>query len=57
MTAVSDQLDRISSLEELEGFAHMLFNPPPGISVKPYTEQDRQRIANMKIEFQKAASR
>jgi hypothetical protein len=57
VTAVSDQLDRISTLEELEGFAQMLFNPPPGVVVKPYTEQDRHRIANMKIEFQKGAAK
>ncbi|WP_161489441.1 hypothetical protein [Sulfitobacter sp. EhC04] len=54
---MSDQLDRISTLEELEGFAQMLFNPPPGVVVKPYTEQDRHRIANMKIEFQKGAAK
>lgn len=53
MTQVSDQLDKIRTLEELEGFADMLFNPPPGIVVKKYTPEDQQRIAMMKIEFQK----
>lgn len=57
MTSVSAQLDQISSLEELEGFAQMLFYPPAGVNVKPHTEEDRQRIAQMKIEFQKRAAK
>lgn len=53
MATVSDMLDRIRSLEELEGFSETLFHPPPGVKVKPYTDEDQRRIARMKIEFQR----
>lgn len=57
MTTVAEALDQIRSLEELEGFSQMLFNPPAGVKVKSYTEDDQRRIAQMKIEFQKRAKK
>jgi len=57
MSSVGHMLNQITSLEELQGFADMLFHPPPGVEVKPHTEADRQRIATMKIEFQKRAGK
>ncbi|MBM2293800.1 hypothetical protein JQX09_17875 [Sulfitobacter pseudonitzschiae] len=57
MAGVSAELDGILSLEELEGFAEMLFRPPSGVIVKSYTEDDQRRIAQMKIEFQKRAKK
>jgi hypothetical protein len=53
MSAVRTQLDRITSLEELEGFAEMLRNPPAGVEVKEATEADWAAIAERKIQYLK----
>lgn len=52
---VASMLSSITSLEELNAFADMLRNPPEGCEVKRATEADWRRIAEMKIEFQRAA--
>lgn len=50
---VADMLNGITSLKELEAFSRWLRKPPIDVKVKPATEDDWRRIADMKIQFQK----
>lgn len=54
---VSSMLDGITSLAELEAFSRWLRNPPIDVDVKPATDEDWRRIADMKIQFQIKESR
>lgn len=52
---ISEALDGIFEVDELDGFAATLRDPPPGAIVKQATPADWERIAHMKITFAKKA--
>ncbi|WP_306150685.1 hypothetical protein [Roseovarius sp. MMSF_3281] len=54
---VSEALDNIGSLAELEGFTDHIRNPIAGMDVKQPTKSEWQRIAQMKLRFQQEGKR
>ena len=54
---ISEIVDDIDNLEELEGFASTLRAPPTGAIVKQATKEDWRIIAMKKIELQRRAAK
>lgn len=50
---ISEALDDIDTLAELTAFAETIMSPPPGAITKKPTDLEWQRIARMKIDFQR----
>lgn len=50
---IESHLERITSLDELEGFAAMLRDPLPGVTPKPCTTAQWALIAARRIDFQR----